>query len=124
MEIMNTDAQNVKVVEKVVEKVVPVKQTDTVTKVETYPILPDRPLTQGELNWLMYQAKANHREVVLGHVMSGVRTVAGLGCLLGFGFGIYKLYKSLSETEMKDDITGGVSGSNKSDFVDATGYTK
>ena len=70
-----------------------------VTKTERVPVLPDRPLTQGELDMLMWQSRAAHRERVLGTVAG---TVGGLGTIALIGYLFYKMYKLGEDMEKEN----------------------
>ena len=90
MDVINYTAQTQPIVN-TVERVV--------TKTEQVPVLPNRPLTQAEIDMLTWQSKAVHRERIIGTVAGTVTSVATLGLV---GFIVYKLYKAALESEEKD----------------------
>ena len=91
MEVMNNYAPAQPLV---IEKPVPI--TNTVIK--EVPVLPNRPLTPDELNYLMTVEKNKHRRAVIGSI-SG--TVVGVGMVAGIGVLMYKMMKLSSEEELE-----------------------
>lgn len=90
MDVINYTAQTQPIVN-TVERVV--------TKTEQVPVLPNRPLTQAEVDMLMWQSKAAHREHIIGYVAGTVTSVATLSIV---GFIVYKLYKACIESTEND----------------------
>ena len=91
MEVMNNYAPAQPLV---IEKPVPI--TNTVIK--EVPVLPNRPLTPDELNYLMTIEKNKHRRAVIGSI-SG--TVVGVGMVAGIGVLMYKMMKLSNEEELE-----------------------
>lgn len=68
-----------------------------ITKTEQVPVLPDRPLTQAEIDMIMWQSKAAHRERIIGTVAG---SIGSIGFLAVVGVIIYKIYdKCLKDYE-------------------------
>lgn len=93
MEVMNNYAPAQPLV---IEKPVPI--TNTVVK--EVPVLPNRPLSPDELNYLMTVEKNKHRRAVIGS-LSG--TIVGVGMLVGIGVFAYKALKMSTEEELEKE---------------------
>ena len=77
MDVINNQAQPI-----VIEKPVPVPQVIE----KPVSVLPDRPLTQGEIEYLMYKEKATNR----ANLISGIATLGVVGVIVGGLFWMFK----------------------------------